>query len=1126
MATSQIEKNKTVKKKLQKSYFDVLGLCCSSEVPLIENILKPLDGVKEVSVIVPSRTVIVVHDSMVISQIQIVKALNQARLEANIRMHGGEKQQKKWPSPYAMASGLFLLLSFLKYVYRPLEYLALGAVAAGVFPMLLKAIVSVRNLRIDINILMIIAVIGTISMDDYLEAGTIVFLFSIAEWLESRASYKASAVMSSLMNIAPQKAVLAETGEVVDADEVKMNTILAIKAGEVIPIDGIVVEGNCEVDEKTLTGESFPVPKHKDSTVWAGTINLNGYISVKTTALAEDCVVAKMTKLVEEAQNSKTNTQRLIDKFAKFYTPAVVVIAAFVAVVPVVLRVHNRRHWFHFALVVLVSACPCALILSTPVATFCAYTKAATSSLLIKGGEYLETLGKIKIMAFDKTGTITKGEFVVTNFQSLCDDINLDTLVYWVSSIESKSSHPMAAAIVDYGRSLSIEPKPEKVTAFENFPGEGIHGIIDERDVYIGNKRISMRAGSETVPTLEGNSRGGKTAGYIYSGATLIGFFCLADACRSGVQEAIGQLKLLGIKTAMLTGDSQAAALQAQEQLGHALELVHAELLPEGKVKIITEFKKEGPTAMVGDGINDAPALASADIGISMGISGSALASETGNIILMSNDIRKIPQAIKLARKSHKKVIENVILSVTTKAVILGLAFAGYPLVWAAVLADVGTCLLVILNSMMLLRGGNRHGGKCCRSSTQQHFHKNGCETTSGKSSHHQHPHCCSDKMKEVSQPEKCSSPNCASKYQSRPTNASLGGNAEHINTIEAHGTCKGSDEFHQHQCQHDSHQHQHQHHNHQHCCSNEIKMVSQPEKRASSKCASKCQSSPTNGSLGENTKHITIEAHGKCGGSDKFHEPKHCHYGRCDKSTHGVLSHNMENHIFSNDSLIVAAEDKSPNSIHSHDICLEDNKHHGTGHCRDRNCDIFTHDRESGSDPCHFKLSSLKEDEDCSNKHCHLIYGCENRRIQECGKMLGSCHDIHHQNPESHSDCKKLGADYTSIDIISENEHVESALEEKEKGSCCKGRSDQLTKFPPKRSCAGSNDREVGACCGSEGCSKESMELSFVHACMSLDKREIGGCCKSYMKECCGKVGHCHLRAGFGGGLSEIVTE
>ncbi|KAH1201255.1 Cadmium/zinc-transporting ATPase HMA2 [Glycine max] len=702
------------KKAMRKSYFDVLGLCCSSEVPLIENILRPLQGIKEVSVIVPSRTVIVVHDTLVISQLQIVKALNEARLEANIRVYGDEKHQKRWPSPYSIASGVLLLLSLLKFVFHPLKYLALGAVAVAVYPLILKAIVSIRNLRLDINILMLIAVIGTISMNHYLEAGTIVFLFSIAQWLESRASHKATAVMSSLMNIAPQKAVIAETGEVVDADEVKINTVLEVKAGEVIPIDGVVIDGICEVDEKKLTGESFPVAKQKDSTVWAGTINLNGYISVKTTALAEDCVMAKMAKLVEEAQNSKTNIQRLIDKFAQFYTPGVVIISALVAVIPLALKQHNHKLWLQFSLVVLVSACPCALILSTPVATFCAYTKAATSGLLIKGGDHLETLAKIKVMAFDKTGTITK---------------------------ESKSSHPSAAAIVDYGRSLSVEPEPEKVTEFEIFPGEGICGKIEGRVIYIGNKRIAARAGFETVPILQGEVERGKTTGYIYLGAIPIGFFSLSDACRLRVQEAIGQLKSLGIKTAMLTGDNQSAAMQVQDELGHSLELVHAELLPEDKVKIISEFKKEGPTAMVGDGLNDAPALAAADIGISMGISGSALASETGNIILMSNDIMKIPEAIKLARKASRKVVENIVFSIMTKAAILDLAIGGHPLVWAAVVADVGTCLLVIFNSMLLLRKGHNHGGKCCRSSTKPHNHKNGCGGSHDNSSHHHHHH-------------------------------------------------------------------------------------------------------------------------------------------------------------------------------------------------------------------------------------------------------------------------------------------------------------------------------------------------------------------------------------------------
>ncbi|XP_008451404.1 putative inactive cadmium/zinc-transporting ATPase HMA3 isoform X1 [Cucumis melo] len=735
-------------KKFERSHFDVLGICCSSEIPLIENILKPLEGIKQITVIVPTRTLIVVHDSLLISQLQIVKALNEARLEANIQLKGKGIMKKKWPSPYAIASGLLLTASFLKYVYHPLRWLAVAAVAAGIFPILLKAISAIRHLRIDVNILAIIAVVGTIAMEDYMEAGSIVFLFSIAEWLESRASQKANGAMSSLMRLAPQKATIAESGEVVDVRDVKLKSVLSVKAGEVIPIDGIVVEGNCEVDEKTLSGETFPVTKQKDSLVWAGTINLNGYVSVQTTVVAEDCVVAKMAELVEEAQKNKSKTQTFIDECAKYYTPAVIIISACLAAIPAALRVHNLSHWLHLALVVLVSACPCALILSTPVAAFCALTKAAMAGVLIKGGNHLEVLAKIKVMAFDKTGTITRGEFVVTHFQALRDDISFNTLLQWVSSIESKSSHPMATALVNYGKLHSIDLKPENVEEFENFPGEGVRGKIDGNDIYIGSKKIAARAGydipvSSELNNFDDETRQEQTLGYVFCGGTIIGSFGLLDSCRSGVKEAIEEIKSFGIKTAMLTGDCRAAAMHVQEQLGNNFEVIHSELLPKEKANIIKEFKKnDGAIAMVGDGLNDTPALATADIGMSMGISGSALATETGNVILMSNDMRKIPKVIKLAKTFHTKVVQNVILSIGTKTAILGLAFAGHPLIWAAVLADVGTCLLVILNSMLLLRGtDHKHGKKKCCKSSKPCLTKHGQLCDGTRSSHHHDHH-------------------------------------------------------------------------------------------------------------------------------------------------------------------------------------------------------------------------------------------------------------------------------------------------------------------------------------------------------------------------------------------------
>uniref|UniRef100_A0A1J3DWH0 Cadmium/zinc-transporting ATPase HMA3 n=1 Tax=Noccaea caerulescens TaxID=107243 RepID=A0A1J3DWH0_NOCCA len=706
------------KKNVKTSYFDVVGICCPSEVSIVGDVLRPLDGVIDFSVIVVSRTVIVVHDTLLISPLQIVKALNQARLEASVRPYGETTLKSQWPSPFAVASGVLLALSFLKYLYSPLALLAIVAVVAGIYPILAKAFASVIRFTLDINALTLIAVIATLCMQDYTESATIVFLISVADWLESSAAHKASTVMSSLLSLAPRKAVIAETGQEVDVDEVGINTVVSVKAGESIPIDGVVVvlvDGSCDVDEKTLTGESFPVSKQKDSTVLAATINLNGYIKVKTTALAKDCVVAKMTKLVEEAQKSQTQTQRFIDRCSRYYTPAVVLVAASFALIPFLLKVQNLRHWYYLALVVLVSGCPCGLILSTPVATFCALTKAATSGFLIKTGDCLETLAKIKITAFDKTGTITKAEFMVSDFRSLSRNINLHKLLYWVSSIESKSSHPMAAALIDYARSTSVEPKPDLVENFQNFPGEGVYGRIDGQDIYIGNKRIAQRAGCSTVPDIGANMKRGKTIGYIYIGQELIGSFNLLDGCRHGVAQALEELKSLGIKTAMLTGDNRDAAMSTQEQLGNALDIIHSELLPQDKSRIIDEFMSQGPTMMVGDGLNDAPALAKADIGISMGISGSALATETGDIILMSNDIRKIPRGMRLARRSHKKVIENCVLSVTIKGAIMVLAFAGYPLIWAAVLADAGTCLLVILNSMMLLRDETEVESACYR---------------------------------------------------------------------------------------------------------------------------------------------------------------------------------------------------------------------------------------------------------------------------------------------------------------------------------------------------------------------------------------------------------------------------
>ncbi|CAL1415119.1 unnamed protein product [Linum trigynum] len=1015
--------------KMQKSYFDVLGLCCSSEVPLVENILKSLDGVKEVSVVVPTRTVIVVHDTLLVSQLQIVKALNTARLEANVRLDGssvagGGSYRKKWPSPYAMGSGALLLISLLKFVFPPMKWVAVAAVAVGIPPILLKAIASIRNLRLDVTVLVLIAVISTLAMKDYTEAATVVFLFTIADWLESRASHKANAVMTSLMSIAPQKATIAETGEEVDVNEVKVNTVVAVKAGQAIPIDGIVVDGQCEVDEKSLTGESFPVPKQKDSTVWAGTINLSGYISVKTTALAEDCVVAKMAKLVEEAQNSKSKTQRFIDQCAQYYTPAIIVISASLAVIPLALRVHNKEYWFHLALVVLVSACPCALVLSTPVATFCALTKAATAGLLVKGGDYLETLAKIKVLAFDKTGTITRGDFVVSDFRSLSDDFSIETLVYWVSSIESKSGHPMAAALVEYGRSILVEPSPENVDEYDNITGEGIHGKIDGRDIYIGNKKIAARAGSTTVPAVEDGGKGGMTIGYVYCGGTLIGTFNLSDSCRTGVKEAVNQLKAMGIRTAMLTGDSQGAAMHAQQQLENALEEVHAELLPEDKARIIGDFKrKRGPTAMVGDGVNDAPALATADIGISMGISGSALATETGHVILMSNDIRKVPKVIKLARKAHRKVIENVVFSIFTKGSILALAFAGHPLIWAAVLADVGTCVIVILNSMLLLRESHKH--------TASHTHKHAA-SHGHKDHHHKEQSCCSNQKTEKvchSEKTKC----CESKSQTNLHTAKSCENAKCMKSTSCGGKSAKEDLEHCHKVQTDSHNNHgcsraHQpapctgtgHHQSEKACHSQKTQCCTPKSQPSLHTAKSCEDSKCLKSDG-------------CGGNDASKDSKHNH--GCSSTHEPSLNTCTQNHESEISVEVHGSYQREEN--------LPEQTHYHTAHCQ-----MVTHDGSDLND----STGDLEKGEaiaihgDCHFIHCdHVDIHRSDVPLENKSTAASSCCSTEVEpnpdccksniNPSESFSCMPVSSCH---DAISNSHHCRNS-EQREIDSCCK---------------------------------------------------------------------------------------
>lgn len=905
--------------------------------------------------------------------------------------------------------------------------------------------------------------------------------------------------MSSLMSMAPQKAVVAETGEVVAAQDVKVGTVIAVKAGEVVPIDGVVVDGRSEVDESTLTGESFPVAKQPESQVWAGTLNIDGYIAVRTTAMADNSAVAKMARMVEEAQNSRSRTQRLIDTCAKYYTPAVVVMAAGVAVVPVVVRAHNLKHWFQLALVLLVSACPCALVLSTPVATFCALLTAARTGLLIKGGDVLETLARIKIAAFDKTGTITRGEFSVEEFQAVGERVTTPQLLYWVSSIESRSSHPMASVLVDYAQSKSVGPKSDNVAEFQIFPGEGIYGEIDGEGVYIGNKRILSRASCETVPDMKDMK--GVTVGYVACKGQLIGVFTLSDSCRTGSDEAIRELRSLGIKSVMLTGDSSAAASYAQNQLGNILDEVHSELLPEDKVRIVDELKaKHGPTLMIGDGMNDAPALAKADVGVSMGVSGSAVAMETSHITLMSNDIRRIPMAVQLARRTHRTIVVNIVFSVITKLAIVGLALAGHPLIWAAVLADVGTCMLVIMYSMLLLRSeskGGRKAKKCCASS--QH----------GSHSHARKKHCVS---------HHCSDGPCNKSTAGCSKESPSAGKHACSDHGHAHTHCKEPSN-HRPTERHACHDHGH---SHNHCKEPSSHVVT--EKHV-------CHDHGNTHSHCEEAGNqlLLVESHG-C--NDHGHGHSH---DRCKElsSPRFTSKHECHDHEHSH-----CKEPKTPCADseaachghghgHEHRHCEGDSHSHATGEHGCHEHDAHSHCEEHGhSDTavehaceheCHGEHQTVHAAE---THHCHEHdHEHGQHELGEIEEPEKDCHDhSHHCCHEPHGKDKVAAAEPVeevtiSIAALPKDEgHHHS--EEQHNGEHCRKAKDCGGGAAPT-DCAASKN-----CCGVKG----------GDACSSLQAaraRETGPCCRSYVKcprtaaasrsSCCG---HSMLK------LPEIVVE
>lgn len=612
--------------------------------------------------------------------------------------------------------GLILAVGGAPTLLRILAFAA--AIAVGSYPVVRHAFQEVWIARsLGINTLMVIAVAGAMIIGEWAEAAIVVVLFSLGEALEGFATERARGALESLLDLVPPTALrfLTDgTTEEVAVEQLAVGDRVLIRPGDRVSVDGIVIAGQSAVDQAAITGESIPVDKVRGDDIFAGTVNTSGSLDVEVTKLATDNTLNRMITLVQEAQSRQAPVQRFVDRFARVYTPAVTVIAVLIAAIPPLLfgqAFWGEGGWLMRALQMLVIACPCALVISTPVSVVSALTNAAARGVLIKGGRYLEALSRVDIFAFDKTGTLTEGRPVTTDVLNVCTDIDCKNGLQYAAALEAQSSHPLARALVAEAEAQKITVLPAQDVSI--LSGRGVTGVVNGARVTVASHPyFDTRVPHSTDICAQANrlSAEGKTVMMVchddeaHSNARVCSIFAVADTARALSQKALAELRALsGIRTLMLTGDSQAVATAIGEQVG--VDDIRAGLLPEEKVAAIQELTyKAHVVAMVGDGVNDAPALAQADIGIAMGGAGSAQAMETADIVLMGDDLRQLPFIVALSRRARRIIGANIALALGIKALVFGLAITGIATLWMAIVADVGASLAVILNGMRLRR--------------------------------------------------------------------------------------------------------------------------------------------------------------------------------------------------------------------------------------------------------------------------------------------------------------------------------------------------------------------------------------------------------------------------------------
>jgi Cd2+/Zn2+-exporting ATPase len=680
--------------------YRIEGMDCAACAQTVEKVVAALDGVRAAHVSFGSATLAVEGD---VDAGTVSAAVARAGYRAAPMERRAEPRAPVWRTASTIAAGVLLaaaVAATLSGASRAVaEPLYLASMAVGGWPIARAALAALRHRSLDMNVLMTLAAVGAVGIGSYAEGAWVLVLFAVGTTLESHAFDRSRRSVRELMELAPERArVLGDDGSerLLPVEEVTAGTRFAVHPGERIALDGEVVAGASSVDEAPITGESVPVDKATGSIVFAGTLNAHGALTVRATKAADDSTLARVAALVEEAQGSRAPSERFVDRFARVYTPLVVAAALALIVVPVALG-GDVDTWVYRALALLIVACPCALVISVPVAVVSAVGRAARDGVLIKGGQALEDLARVRTVALDKTGTLTAGRPRLAQVIAL-DGVSDDEALAMAAAVGRRSEHPLAQALVSAARDRGLGvAEPE---AFEALPGRGVVARVDGRDLWAGGPRLA----ADRLGTVPGEAarleQRGETATVLGADGRALAVFGLADQPRPEAAHAIAGLRRAGVgRVVVLTGDNERVAARVAEQVG--ADQFRAALLPEDKLRAVEALDRiEGPVAMVGDGINDAPALAAAPVGIAMGAAGTDAALQSADVALMSDDLARLPGAVTGARQAARVMRQNVIASLAVKAVFVVLAPLGLVTLVMAVAADMGMSLLVTLNGL------------------------------------------------------------------------------------------------------------------------------------------------------------------------------------------------------------------------------------------------------------------------------------------------------------------------------------------------------------------------------------------------------------------------------------------